>query len=73
MSPGAPIAAQGSLLSGLLGVAGGFLRVPARTAGMRVPVQVAAETSNFMIGVTATASLLVCDLDGYTPRRWRPR
>ncbi len=47
------------MLSGLLGVGGGFLKVPAMHLGMRVPLRVAAATSNFMIGVTAASSLFV--------------
>lgn len=46
-------------VSGLLGVGGGFLKVPAMRVGMRVPMRVAAATSNFMIGVTAAASLVI--------------
>ena len=53
------------LLSGLLGVGGGFLKVPAMTLGMKVPIKVAAATSNFMIGVTAVASLFVYFARGY--------
>ncbi len=45
------------LLSGLLGVRGGFLKVPAMNLGMKVPIEVAAATSNLMIGATAGASL----------------
>jgi uncharacterized protein len=45
--------------SGLLGVGGGFIKVPAMNLVMRVPIKVAAATSNFMIGVTAVSSLLV--------------
>ncbi|MHB2017590.1 MAG: sulfite exporter TauE/SafE family protein [Candidatus Xenobia bacterium] len=46
-------------ISGLLGVGGGFIKVPAMSLGMRVPLKVAAATSNFMIGVTAASGLLV--------------
>ena len=35
------------------------------TLGMRVPIKVAAATSNFMIGVTAIASLFVYFARGY--------
>jgi hypothetical protein len=52
-------------LSGLLGVGGGFLKVPAMNLGMKVPLKVAAATSNFMIGVTAIASLFVYFARGY--------
>ncbi|MFZ0492548.1 MAG: sulfite exporter TauE/SafE family protein [Acidimicrobiia bacterium] len=47
------------LASGLLGIGGGVLKVPAMNLGMDVPVKVAAATSSFMIGVTATAGLSV--------------
>ena len=47
------------IASGLLGVGGGFLKVPAMALGMRVPFKVAAATSNFMIGVTAISSLFI--------------
>lgn len=46
-------------VSGMLGVGGGFLKVPAMNLGMNVPVKVAAATSNFMIGVTAAASVFI--------------
>jgi uncharacterized membrane protein YfcA len=46
-------------VSGLLGVGGGFIKVPAMNLAMGVPIKVAAATSNFMIGVTAVSSLLV--------------
>jgi uncharacterized membrane protein YfcA len=43
-------------VSGLLGVGGGFLKVPVMVLGMGVPVRAAVSTSSFMIGVTACAS-----------------
>jgi uncharacterized protein len=46
-------------VSGLLGVGGGILKVPAMNLGMAIPLRVAAATSNFMIGVTAAASLVI--------------
>jgi uncharacterized membrane protein YfcA len=46
-------------VSGLLGVGGGFLKVPAMRIAMEVPTRVAAATSNFMIGVTGAASLVI--------------
>jgi uncharacterized protein len=56
---GAAISFAAGVVSGLLGVGGGFLKVPAMRLGMRVPLKVAAATSNFMIGVTAIASFFV--------------
>jgi uncharacterized membrane protein YfcA len=43
-------------LSGLLGIGGGVFKVPALHLICNVPMKAAAATSNFMIGVTATAS-----------------
>lgn len=47
------------VMSGLLGVGGGFIKVPAMNLVMVVPIKVAAATSSFMIGVTAVSSFLV--------------
>jgi len=44
------------LVSGLLGVGSGVLKVPAMDLAMRVPIKVSSTTSNFMIGVTAAVS-----------------
>jgi hypothetical protein len=44
------------LVSGLLGIGSGSLKVPAMDLAMRLPIKVSTATSNFMIGVTAAAS-----------------
>jgi uncharacterized protein len=44
------------LISGLLGIGSGALKVPAMDLAMRIPIKVSTATSNFMIGVTAAAS-----------------
>lgn len=62
---GSAVALLAGAVSGMLGVGGGFLKVPAMNLGMRVPIRVAAATSNFMIGVTAVASLVVYFARGY--------
>jgi len=46
-------------VSGLLGIGGGPIKVPAMYLIMCVPLRVATATSNFMIGVTAATSALV--------------
>lgn len=46
-------------LSGLLGIGGGVLKVPALTLWCGIPMKAAAATSNFMIGVTAVASAFI--------------
>ena len=44
------------MVSGLLGIGGGVLKVPAMDIAMRIPMKASTTTSNFMIGVTAAAS-----------------
>ena len=44
------------VVSGLLGIGSGALKVPAMDLAMRLPMKVSTATSNFMIGVTAAAS-----------------
>ncbi len=44
------------LVSGLLGIGSGVLKVPAMDLAMRLPIKVSSATSNLMIGVTAAAS-----------------
>jgi uncharacterized membrane protein YfcA len=46
-------------LSGLLGVGGGFIKVPVIHLVCDVPMKAATVTSNFMIGVTAVASAFI--------------
>ncbi len=65
VSVGGAISLLAGTVSGMLGVGGGFIKVPAMTEGMGVPIKVAAATSNFMIGVTAIASLFVYFARGY--------
>jgi uncharacterized membrane protein YfcA len=65
LGTGSSVSFLAGIASGLLGVGGGFLKVPAMTLAMRVPIKVAAATSNFMIGVTAIASLFVYFARGY--------
>lgn len=44
------------ILSALLGIGSGILKVLAMDGAMKLPMKVSSATSNFMIGVTATAS-----------------
>jgi hypothetical protein len=46
-------------VSGLLGLGGGFLKVPVMVMAMRIPPRAAVSTSSFMIGVTACAGSVV--------------
>jgi uncharacterized membrane protein YfcA len=53
------------VISGLLGIGSGALKVLAMDNIMRIPFKVSTTTSNFMIGVTATASAVVYFQKGY--------
>jgi len=44
------------LMSALLGIGSGVLKIPAMDTALRLPIKVSSATSNFMIGVTAAAS-----------------
>jgi hypothetical protein len=53
------------VLSGLLGIGSGAVKVLAMDQVMRIPFKVSTTTSNFMIGVTAAASAGVYLSRGY--------
>jgi uncharacterized membrane protein YfcA len=63
-----PFATAGSVaagvLSALLGIGGGIIKVPIMNLAMGVPLRVATATSNLMIGITASASAIVYLLRG---------
>lgn len=44
------------LISALLGIGSGVLKIPAMDTALRLPIKVSSATSNFMIGVTAAGS-----------------
>lgn len=52
------------IVTGLAGVGGGFLKTPLASEVMRLPAKVAAGTSTFTIGLTATTALLLMAFDG---------
>ena len=56
---GAALMVVAGLMSGLLGIGSGALKVMAMDYIMHVPLKVSSATSNFMIGVTAGAGALV--------------
>ena len=62
---GFAVSAVAGGFAGLLGLGGGFVKVPAMNLLMRVPMKPAIATSNFMVGVTAAASGLI-----YYSRGW---
>ena len=52
------------VVSGLLGIGGGVLKVPVMNLAMGIPIKVCTATSTFMIGVTAAASAAVYFMRG---------
>jgi uncharacterized membrane protein YfcA len=58
--PGAlAVMSLAGLVAGIAGAGGGFIKTPATSEIMRVPVKVAAATTTFTIGITSAAALLV--------------
>ncbi len=57
------------VLSGLLGIGSGAMKVLAMDQIMRIPFKVSTTTSNFMIGVTAAASAGIYLRGGYIDPR----
>ncbi|GIW04791.1 MAG: UPF0721 transmembrane protein [Thermomicrobiales bacterium] len=58
-SIGLGISGVAGVISGMLGVGGGVIQVPAMNLLMRVPVKAAAGTSAFMVGITSVATAFV--------------
>ncbi len=52
------------VVSALLGIGGGIVKVPLMNLAMGVPLRVATATSNLMIGITAAASAIIYLLRG---------
>ena len=65
MTPASFISFFAGGLSGLLGLGGGIIQVPMMNLLCGVPIKAAAATSNFLIGVSAAASLFVYLKKGY--------
>jgi len=59
LAGGAGLMVVAGLMSGLLGIGSGALKVMAMDYIMHIPLKVSSATSNFMIGVTAGAGALV--------------
>ena len=62
---GSGISVFAGLLSGLLGVGGGIIKVPAMNLIMDVPIKAATATSSYMIGITAVVSSVIYFYNGY--------
>ncbi len=67
--PGFAVMFVAGALSGLLGIGSGALKVLAMDGLMRLPLKVSSATSNFMIGVTAVASVGIYLSRGFVDAR----
>ncbi|MCA1846065.1 MAG: sulfite exporter TauE/SafE family protein [Actinobacteria bacterium] len=61
---GLAVMSTAGLVAGLAGASGGFIKTPATTEIMKVPVKVAASTTTFTVGITAAAALVVLAVNG---------
>jgi len=61
---GVAASAVAGLVAGLAGVGGGFVKTPAMSEIMRVPVKVAGATTTFTLGLTAASGLLIYGVQG---------
>jgi len=66
---GFALMAVAGVISGLLGIGSGALKVLAMDGLMRLPMKVSSATSNFMIGVTAAASVGIYIARGFVDAR----
>jgi uncharacterized membrane protein YfcA len=65
VAPGFGVMVFAGIISALLGVGGGILKVVGMDSFMKLPFKVSTTTSNFMIGVTAAASTAIYYIGGY--------
>lgn len=61
---GLSLMALAGLVAGLAGAPGGFIKTPATSEVMHVPTKIAAATTTFTVGITASAALIVFALQG---------
>ncbi|MFN2160053.1 MAG: sulfite exporter TauE/SafE family protein [Anaerolineales bacterium] len=61
---GLSMASVTGAISGLLGVSGGFIKVPVMYSIMEVPLGIATTTSSIMVGITAAASVFIYYMRG---------
>jgi uncharacterized membrane protein YfcA len=64
IGPGIAGSVFAGIVSALLGIGGGIVKVPVMHLVMGVPLRVATATSNLMIGITASASAIIYLLRG---------
>lgn len=64
MRPGLGLMGIAGFIAGTSGASGGFIKTPATSELMGVPVKVAAATTTFTVGITSSAALVVFALQG---------
>ncbi len=64
IGPGLAASAIAGVVAGLSGVGGGFVKTPAMSEIMHVPVKVAGATTTFTLGLTASSGLMIYALQG---------
>ena len=64
MTLGVGLMTLAGVVTGLAGVGGGFLKTPLSSEVMRLPAKVAAGTSTFTIGLTASVALVLMAING---------
>lgn len=64
LRPGLAMMGVAGLVAGTAGASGGFIKTPATTEIMHVPMKVAAATTTFTVGITASAALVVYAFQG---------
>lgn len=65
MKIGLVLSLVSGVISGVVGIGGGVIMVPIMNLVMKIPIKAAAATSNFMVGVTAAASVFIYFNKGY--------
>lgn len=64
LSSGLGFMSLAGFIAGTAGASGGFIKTPATSELMHVPMKVAAATTTFTVGITSSAALLVFALQG---------
>jgi len=61
---GLAVMSTAGVVAGVAGASGGFIKTPATTEVMGVPIKVAASTTTFTVGITSAAALIVFAIHG---------
>ena len=64
LGQGLALMSLAGFIAGTAGASGGFIKTPATSELMRVPMRVAAATTTFTVGITASAALVVYAVQG---------